>query len=403
MAQLVARVNRGSMRIAVVTETYPPEVNGVANSLARMVEGLRDRGHGIQLLRPRQQGDDLPSWSPHFDEVLLGGMAIPRYPHLRMGLPCTSTLKQLWSQRRPDVVHVATEGPLGWSAVRAATQLHLPVVSDFRTNFHAYSRHYGLGWMHRPICAYLKSFHNRTDCTMVPTPALRGELRSLGFANLQVVARGVDTTRFNPTRRSESLRESWGAKSQTLVVQCVSRLAPEKNISLVWQAFSAIRATGVDAQLVLVGDGPLRAALERQCAGAHFVGVRRGDDLASHYASADLFLFPSETETFGNVVPEAMASGLAVVAFDLAAAGQLIRSGENGLLAVPAAPRNFIDLAGGLASKPQLLQAIRLEARRSALTLDWQRVIEDLESVLVRAALGRSLDQPEILLRPAGT
>ncbi len=320
-----------------------------------------------------------------------------------MGLPCTSTLKNLWLQRRPDVVHIATEGPLGWSAMRAATQLRLPVVSDFRTNFHAYSRHYGLGWMHRPIAAYLRAFHNRTDCTMVPTPALRGELRALGFANLQVVSRGVDTVRFHPARRSDELRRTWGAGPSTLVVQCVSRLAPEKNIALVWQAYAAIRAAGVDAQLVLVGDGPLRGELGRECVGAHFAGIRRGDDLAAHYASADLFLFPSQTETFGNVVPEAMASGLPVVAFDLAAAGQLIRSGENGLLAMPSAPRNFVDLAVGLASRPQSLQAMRLEARHSALALDWQRVIEDLESVLVRAALARSTGQPEISLRPAST
>ena len=141
---------RRSLRVALVTETYPPEVNGVAATFARVVEGLRLRGHELQLVRPRQGADDgVPSDAvvPHDAEVLMRGLPIPRYPQLKMGLPSRRALLRLWSTRRPDVVHIATEGPLGWSALQAATQLKLPVVSDFRTNFHAYSRHYGVGWL----------------------------------------------------------------------------------------------------------------------------------------------------------------------------------------------------------------------------------------------------------------
>src|SRR5262245_1391563 len=202
---------RQPLRIATVTETYPPEVNGVALTLQRMLDGLRARRHEVQLVRVRQGPDDLPQRGDRFDELLLPGVQIPLYSHLRMGLPCTQTLLEAWRTRRPDVVHIATEGPLGWSALRAALRLSLPVVSDFRTNFHAYSEHYKLAWLREPIVCYLRHFHNRTACTMVPTAQARSELEALGFANLQVVARGVDTSLFHPGRRSGELRRLWGA------------------------------------------------------------------------------------------------------------------------------------------------------------------------------------------------
>ncbi|MBC7803851.1 MAG: glycosyltransferase, partial [Candidatus Parcubacteria bacterium] len=170
---------RRSLRIAVVTETYPPEVNGVALTIARFVEGLRLRDHQIELVRPRQEPAEHPASGAGYQEVLTGGMAIPRYPNLRLGLPAKRALERLWTRSRPDVVHIVTEGPLGWSALRAAQKLRLPAVSDFRTNFHAYSRHYGIGWLGKPILAYLRKFHNRTLCTMVPTEAMRAELAAL--------------------------------------------------------------------------------------------------------------------------------------------------------------------------------------------------------------------------------
>ena len=166
-----------SLRIAFVTETYPPEVNGVAMTMARVVGGLHRRNHDVQLVRPRQDSRDEADRSVRFHEVLMRGLPIPRYPNLRMGAPSKRALVQLWSLRRPDVVHIATEGPLGWSALQAARHLKLPVSTDFRTNFHAYSRHYGIGWLHKPIMAYLRKFHNRAASTMVPTEALRREPR----------------------------------------------------------------------------------------------------------------------------------------------------------------------------------------------------------------------------------
>ena len=338
------------MRIAVVTETYPPEINGVATTIARFVEGLRSKGHAIQLVRPLQRATDAACSSPGFSEVLTRGLPIPRYPHLRMGAPAAGTLRELWSRERPDVVHLVTEGPLGWSALRVAQELSLPVCSDFRTNFHAYSKHYGLAWLKTPIVGYLRHFHNRTRLTMVPTDAMRRDLIAQGFDNLLVVARGVDTQLFNPQRRSDELRRAWGAGPGTQVVMHVGRLAPEKNLDVLIAAYRAMHGARPDTVLVLVGDGPARHELQRQWPQVVFAGLRSGVDLAAHYASADVFLFPSVTETFGNVTPEAMASGLAVLAYDYAAAAQLIRSGENGLLAAFDNPGEFIRMAAALAA-----------------------------------------------------
>jgi glycosyltransferase involved in cell wall biosynthesis len=374
------RPARRSLRIAVVTETYPPEVNGVSATIARVVNGLHDRGHELQLVRPRQDRSDNAGDDDRLLHVLMRGLPIPRYPQLKMGLPSKRSLVKLWTTHRPDVVHIVTEGPLGWSALQAAAHLKLPVVSDFRTNFHAYSRHYGMAWLRSPIMVYLRKFHNRTACTMVPTEGLRSELAASGFKRLRVVSRGVDTRQFDPSRRSEALRTKWGAARNVPVVLCVGRLAAEKNLELLLTAFEAMRTVAPGARLVLVGDGPDRAQLAQRCPGAVFAGMRHGEDLATHYASADIFLFPSVTETFGNVVPEAMASGLAVVGFDYAAAGQLIRHGENGLLVRLEDRESFCDVARGLADELPHARALGAQARLTACRLDWGRIVDAVEA-----------------------
>ncbi len=291
-----------------------------------------------------------------------------------------------WTLHRPDLVHIATEGPLGWSALQAARRLRLPVTSDFRTNFHAYSRHYGVGWLKTPIVAYLRKFHNLTRCTMVPTQGLRAELQAIGFQNVQVVARGVDTQLFSPERRDEALRQSWGAGPDALVMVAVGRLAAEKNLEVVIQAYEAMRSAREDVRLVFVGDGPMRAALQQRCPAAHFAGMRRGEDLAAHYASADLFVFPSLTETFGNVTIEALASGLPVLAFDTAAAGDWVRPGHNGWLLPVDDARGLAQQALALARDPAQVRAAAAHARAQVAQLDWQQIARQVEEIFLRTA-----------------
>jgi glycosyltransferase involved in cell wall biosynthesis len=221
---------------------------------------------------------------------------------------------------------------------------------------------------------------------MVPTEALRRQLAGHGFERLRVVARGVDTRLFDPRKRSPELRRAWGATPDTPVLMHVGRLASEKNLGTLLAAHDAMRQQRPDLQLVWVGDGPARAELAARCPQAVFAGLRGGDDLAAHYASADLFLFPSLTETYGNVTPEAMASGLPVLAYDYAAASQLIDNGHNGLLAPFADETAFVGAALRLLADPAAAAAMGRAARATAEGQAWDRVVGQLEAVLLSAA-----------------
>jgi len=326
---------------------------------------------------------------PGPEVVLARGVPIPRYPGLRLGLPSRRRLRSLWIRRRPDVVHVATEGPLGWSAVRAASDLGIPVVSEFRTNFHSYGRHYGIGCLSRPIAAWLRHFHNGTARTMVPTRALAASLAGEGYHNLVVAARGVDTARFGPEFRCAALRQAWGAGDQTPVALYVGRIAAEKNLGLLVNAWKAVRLVNSAWRLVVVGDGPARESLERECPGARFAGMRTGRDFAEHVASGDLLLFPSVTETFGNVVLESMASGLGVLAFHHAAAGELIRHGENGWLAEYGNDGRFVALARTVARDLATVRRIGAQAHRTVQGHTWPAIAARVDAVYREVLLNR--------------
>lgn len=371
------------MRIAYVTETYPPEINGVAMTVDRFVRGLRARGHAVDLVRPRQahepECDSRTEWrSP--------GIPIPMYRDLRIGLPLVSRLTKRWSASRPQLVHVATEGPLGWAAIRAARASGVPVTSDFRTNFDQYSEHYGFGWLRGMVGAYLKHFHNATDRTFVPTTAVRKALMQQGFERTEVVGRGVDAASYSPLHASAQLRASWGADETTPVLLYVGRLASEKNVPLAFRAFEAVRTRTPAARLVVVGDGPLRKKLARAHPEAVFVGSQRSAALAQHYASADIFLFPSLTETFGNVTLEALASGLLVVAFRSGAAAVHIDDCTSGILIEPGDEQGFIAGACAVAHQFRSLGMMRSSARRAGVAASWDTAINRFEFCLSDAA-----------------
>jgi len=391
------------LRIAFVTETYPPEVNGVAMTLAELVRRLQARQHQITLIRPRQGHERVGQTSPSpnqtsqvngrlpIEEFLVHGVQIPRYSQLRMGLPAKRFLIQQWTSQRPDVVHIATEGPLGWSALQAARRLTLPVSTDFRTNFHAYSGHYGLRWLYKPIMGYLRTFHNLAHCTTVPTKTLQAQLAASGFERLSVVARGIDAERFHPRHRCEALRAQWGLAEGDFAVLYVGRLAAEKNLDGLAVAFEAIERANPRARLILVGDGPMRAALETRLPKALFCGQQMGHDLARCYASADLFLFPSKTETFGNVTVEAMASGLPVVAFADGAALELVRTDENGASVDLADDAGYVSEATRLALNAAACRHMGVSARATALQLDWETIANRFEFV-IRGAIQSELE-----------
>lgn len=366
------------LRIAVVTETWAPEINGVAMTLGQLVSRLQQRGHRLQLVRPARPGERRCSTE---ELVRVSGMAIPGYRELRFGLPAAGALKRAWQLYRPDVIYVATEGPLGWSAIRTAERLGIPAVSGFHTQFHQYSGYYGAAWLQPLIYGYLKSLHNRTACTLVPTEAMRLGMMS-EFDNVRVLGRGIDTALFNPRHRCEKLRREWGAGEGGSVFLYVGRLAREKNIDTVLRTFLRLRHGNERARLVLVGHGPDYQRLYERHEGVIFVGSRVGEDLARHYASADAFLFPSQSETFGNVVLEAMASGLAVVAYDEAAAGIHICHGENGLLAESGDIATFLRHSSTLLNNHAYRGELGRAARRSMEGISWETVTDEFARVL---------------------
>ena len=380
---------RHRFHVALVTETYPPEINGVAITVARVVEGLLESGNKVQLIRPRQSPQEVAQESAHFSEILTRGVPIPRYSELRIGLPIGRLLEKTWRSQRPEVVHIATQGPLGWSALKVARRLKIPVVAEYRTNFHAYSNHYGIGFMQNSILGYLRSFHNQSNCTMVPTAALGRELESMGFDRLIVVGRGVDTQLFNPAHRDVNLRAEWGAKPDTLVALSVGRLAAEKNLDLLERAFARMKAVRSGTRLVMVGDGPERSAMQRSTPDAVFAGKCYGEDLARHYASADLLLFPSTTETFGNVTIEAMASGLPVVAFNYGAAKEVIRNECNGWTVPYADSEAYLRAVKVAAGDLENVRSLGAHAQTDVCELGWNAIIERIEDCYRREVFAK--------------
>ncbi len=367
------------MRLSLITETFPPEVNGVAMTLNRLVCGMVERGHEVSVVRPRQGSQDVPNGGVPYADVVVPGVPLPRYEGLRMGLPVYGRLTKMWRRERPDIVHIATEGPLGWAALAAAERLGLPIASSFHTNFHQYGKHYGFGFAKGIAVAYLRHFHNRTHGTMVPTDEMEETLRQEGYRNVTVMARGVDTDLFSPERRSEELRRSWGLQPDDLAVVYVGRLAKEKNVDLAVKAFEAMRRIEPRSHFILVGNGPENSSLQKRYPDFHYCGMRLGEDLAAHYASGDVFLFPSITETFGNVVTEAMANGLLVLTYDYAAGRQFIHSWENGVLARFDDPQDYLGKAGEIMHRRAEWKALRTAARDTALGITWASVVEQFE------------------------
>jgi len=380
------------MKIDIVTDTFAPDVNGVAMTLGRLSDGLRKRGHRVHVIRTGEGKSD---------ETVAASVPLPGYKEVRVGLPGSFKLRKRWLKRRPDAIYVATESPLGRSAVKAARTLNIPVATGFHTNFHEYMERYSLGRLQAMAMGYLKRFHGRAHCTLAPSSELVARLTKEGFKNVHLMGRGVDTELFHPDKRCGTLRASWGASVGAPVAIVVGRVAAEKNLELAVRCFEEMRKTIPDMRFVMVGDGPVRAKLEAKYPWVHFAGVRIGEDLASHYASADLLLFPSETETFGNVVLEGMASGLAVVAYDYAAAAKFVVQGKNGFTAFKGNAEEFISQALR-ALDAREGHPIRSAARELALTQGWDAVVAEFEKRLENisgnapVSVGRKIRAPRI-------
>lgn len=373
------------MKIDIVTDTFAPDVNGVAMTLGRLTEGLKRRGHRVHVIHTGETAG--------VGETCSASVPLPGYKEVRVGLPEPFKLRARWIKKRPDAIYVATESMLGKSALKAANALGIPVASGFHTNFHQYMEQYRMGGLQPVAMAYLRRFHQRADCTLTPSRDVADKLVAEGFNNVHLLGRGVDTVLYSPEKRCETLRAEWGAGPGSPVAVIVGRVAAEKNFEVAMLAFERMRQAVPDVQCVVVGDGPLREKLAEKHGWVHFAGVRLGEDLAKHYASADVLLFPSETETFGNVLLEGMASGLVTVSYDYAAAGLHVQNGENGLKAEKGNAPAFISHAvDALAIRPH--QELRRAARETAESLGWEQVVGEFESRLQSIASKNEIPLP---------
>ena len=377
---------RPRLKIAIVTETWPPEVNGVAHSLLHLSQGLQKNGHKILLIRPEQQ-DQCDQFRPN-QECLVKAQKIPRYPSLQFGWPQILKVTQALDEFAPDVLHIVTEGPLGFAVLHIAKNKKIPVSSGFHSPFQELSRFFDLAFLVKPIQAYLRWFHNSTQLTCVPSRDTQRALSEFGVTcPLTVVGRGVDIQHFTPELRSQHLRQQWGVTEDTTVMLYVGRLSPEKDIELIIQNYLSMQQAARKLRLVIVGDGPQRETLIAMNKNSNiiFTGSLSGLELATVYASCDVFVFASQVETFGNVVLEAMASGLAIIAYDYAAAHLYVKHQQSGWLA-PLGDQALFGQHIQQLPNNKMLKQMGLQARQVASQIGWQHPVRQFEQALYQVA-----------------
>ena len=357
------------MHIEFVTDTYPPDINGAAKTLSYLVTCLRAEGHKITMIGPHPES-----------ELKMASIRVPKYASVNLGLITQSRLRKHWQKSRPDVIYIAGEAFLGASAVKAASQLGIPTIAGYHTNYDQYAANWKMKFLAARATRYMINFHKRATATVVPSDSVMNDLQELGYNDLHVLGRGVDAELFHPSKRSLARRAEWDAESNTPVALFASRVSPEKNLTLLSQAFKKMQELNPDTRCVIVGDGPSYKRFKRENPNVICYTFKHGEELAEIYASADIMVFPSLTETFGNTVTEALASGLVVVAYDYAAAQMHIEHEVNGLLADYGNEQQFLekcDQALQLSSDDPL----RTAAHRSVSNLTWDTVAQRLVDI----------------------
>ncbi|MFI5955146.1 glycosyltransferase family 4 protein [Cryptosporangium sp. NPDC051539] len=316
------------MRVAIITESYSPDVNGVAHSVLRTVEHLLARGHEPLVVAPESTA--VPRGVlPDIPVVRVPSVGLPGYASFRVGLP-TRRVAAALRRFRPDVVHLASPFALAAQGAFVAARLELPAVAIYQTDVPGFAGFYKLGAGRAAAWRWLKRVHGLTARTLAPSSATATELSAHGIGPVHLWPRGVDAVRFDPSKRSDALRTRIGASPDDVLVGYIGRLAPEKRVDLLGPASES---DGV--QVVIIGDGPAAPGLKKHLPKAHFLGEIVGDELATTFASLDVFVHTGAHETFCQTVQEAMASGVPVVAPAAGGPVDLVRTGRTGYLVTP--------------------------------------------------------------------
>jgi phosphatidylinositol alpha 1,6-mannosyltransferase len=373
------------MRIAYFTESLPPLTDGVARTYTWLAAHLRAQGIEFRFYSPCAPAEPEP-WGSSVKAVPY--FQLPIYTYYRVGLPWGQGLTEDLDRFDPQLLQVAAPTPLGLAGQAYALRRGLPLVSSYHTHFARYLPYYGLGSLMPAGWAFLRWFHNRGLRTYAPSPSAAAELRAHGFERVALWERGLDATRFSPRYRSAAERRRWAQPREALLLY-VGRLVADKDLRVLAETLERLRAQGRRLRCVFAGDGPLKAELQARLPQDHFPGFVRGDPLSRLYASADLFVFPSTNETFGNVILEAMASGLPVLAAAAGGPADLIEPGVNGLLAAPKDAADMAALAARALAQPALRRRLSAQGLATARRYDWRRVhgrlVADYRSLLAQA------------------
>ena len=378
----------GTPRIALFTNGYGYIEDGMALTLARLVGYLEAQGIPVMVFAAVAKSAAVASRG---NVVATPSMPMPLRPEYRFAFGLSRRARERLASFRPDIVHVTVPDLLGLQALRYARKTNTPVVASYHTRYETYLRHYRLGLLVRPLERYLDFFYRSCRELYVPSESMMEALRPAGGATtLRLWRRGVDTQRFNPARRSLPWRRARGIADDDVVVAFVSRLVREKGLTTLTETLRGLRRLGIRPRSVIVGDGPEDQALRSALPDSVFTGFLRGGELATAYASADIFLFPSETETFGNVTLEAMASGLPAVCADATGSRSLVAHGVTGYLAPPGDAEAFVGHVAALVRDAELRQRMSDAARRRSLDFSWDaemaRLVGYYRSILAEPA-----------------
>ena len=371
------------MKVVYFTESLLPHVDGVSRTLAQLFAFLERQGVEFRIYAPYSPGREI-SWRDRVHRIPY--VPFPLHLDYRLGVPFGRRVSRELREWAPDLVHLVSPTPVNARAKKWAQRQRLPVVSSFHTHFVSYFRYYRLtplesfGWW------LMRRFYAGCQKVYVPTQRIIRELAQHGIRNTELWSRGIDLARFSPEHRAAEIRAAAGVDEDTPIVLMVSRLVKEKDMADLVEMDRILRRREDRYRLVLVGDGPMRAELQEALPDAYFAGYQTGPELARWYASSDVFVFPSTTETFGNVVLEAQASGLPTVVVDRGGPPDLVEPGETGYVARANDPEDLATQVERLLRDPQGRARMGAQAREAARQRDWSaingRLLESYRSVI---------------------
>jgi glycosyltransferase involved in cell wall biosynthesis len=371
------------MRVAYFTESLPPRTDGVSHTISHLIKILEAHNIGFLFFSPFKPDSSIP-WSNRVYKVV--SMPFPLYRDYRVGLPMFENLRKELDSFKPDLIHIISPTLLGNFGLKYANKQNIAVVSSYHTDFVSYFRYYGVCRLEAIGWRILRQFYNQCLITYAPTSGVAEKLRTKGITNIELWPRGIDLKKFSPSFRSIELRRSIGAENIPILL-FVGRLVKEKDLDDLVIANNLLCQWENRFKLVFVGDGPMKKELMAKLPEAYFTGYQYGETLSKWYASADIFVFPSTTEAFGNVIQEAFASGIPAVGVKKGGVADLILPNQNGMLAKPNLAYDFAKKIHILLNNKILRTKLGTKAKSIIAQNSWeainQRLLNSYKNVLI--------------------